>query len=322
MKVVLDAAFQNWILGAMIRESCNFTERLVEIDFVKTSRAKHPLSFLYRRYARRLNLIEDDLIVNHKLLYFLIVSGLINQNTLPIVRCMYTHESEDYLGSTQLISFLKQLKQVLVMNKSDAKLLANLGVDPKRIQITYGAIDRDIFFPLERYSPNRNVLVTGDATWRKNTEKIIETINANPDIFFDICGRYWDGQVRQNRILQANYKIHEFDLEKTAKLMRDSSAFLTLSRMEGGPFPVLEALSSGTPVVSTPVGWVPEIVNASNGVVVSQNSSIADISAALEKCFKLKADTWCLDLLEGKYTWGELALRFYEPSYFAGRDFK
>ena len=160
MKVVLDASFQNWILGAMVRESCNFTERLVEIDFVKTSRAKHPISFLYRRYARRLNLIEDDLIVNHKLLYFLIVSGLVNQDTLPLVRCVYTHESEDYLGSTQLISFLKQLKQVLVMNKSDARFLVNLGVDPKRIQITYGAIDRDLFFPLERYSPNRNVLIT------------------------------------------------------------------------------------------------------------------------------------------------------------------
>lgn len=321
MKVVLDAAFQNWILGAMIRESCKFTERLVEVDFVKTSRAKHPLSFLYRRYAKRLDLIEDDLIVNHKLLYYLIVSNLVSKDTLPYIRCLYTHESEDFLSSTDLIIYLKQLKHVLVMNKSDAMYLANLGVDPKRIQITYGAINRDIFFPLKQYSPNRNVLVTGDAKGRKNPEKIIETINANPDIFFDICGRFWEGQVLQNRMLQANYKIHKFDIEKTAKLMRDSSAFLTLSHMEGGPFPVLEALASGTPVVSTPVGWVPEFVNAKNGVVVTQNSSIAEVSVALEKCFKLKADTWRLDLLDGKYTWGELALKFYEPSYDVDRDF-
>jgi glycosyltransferase involved in cell wall biosynthesis len=206
------------------------------------------------------------------------------------------------------------------MNESDAKFLANLGVDRKRIQVTYGAIDRKVFFPLERYSPNRNVLVTGDAKGRKNPEKIIETINANPDMFFDICGRYWEEQLLQKRVLSANYKIHEFDIEKTAKLMRDSSVFLTLSLMEGGPFPILEALSSGTPVVSTPVGWVPEIVNDRRGVVVSQNSSIAEVSAALEKCFKLKADSWHVDLLDGKYTWGELALKLYEPSYFVDRD--
>jgi glycosyltransferase involved in cell wall biosynthesis len=314
MKVFIDTAFKKWILGAMIRESSYFTEQLVDIDYVRSSRASHPLNFLYRRYIKRLNIAENDLIVNHKFLQYLLDSRLIRQNDLPILRCLYTHESEEYLKSNSLINNLGKLKQVLVMNRFDARLLANLGIDKNKIRITYGAIDRNLFFPSDRYLPNRRVLITGDAKGRKNPEKIVEVINENPDIYFDICGRYWEDQLLRTIVLGNNYTIHEFSIEKTAQLMRSCSAFLTLSRMEGGPFPILEALCSGTPVVSTPVGWVPEIVNARNGVLVSQDCSIAEVSVALKKCFKLKEELWWKDLLKGKFTWEQLAQVLYEPS--------
>jgi len=315
MQVVVDYAFKDWILGAMIRESSIYSKKLVEIDFLKSSRARHPLNFLHRRYVKRLNLEENDLIVNHKFLLYLLESQLISPNALPILRCLYTHETEDYLKSTGLIYNLRDLKEILVMNRSDAIFLANLGVKSNRIKITYGAINREIFFPSQIYTPNRKVLVTGDAKGRKNPERIIETINENPDIFFDICGRYWEEQILKNSIRNDNYTIHEFNIEKTSQLMRSSSAFLTLSRMEGGPFPILEALSSGTPVVSTPVGWAPEIVNDGNGVLVSHDFSIGEVSDALEECFKLKESVWSLDLLNGKFTWKELAVKLYEPDY-------
>jgi len=314
MKVFIDGAFKTWILGAMIRESSNFSDLFIDVAYVQSSRARHPLNFLYRRYIKRLNVAENDLIVNHKFLQYLLDSCLIRQNDLPILRCLYTHDSEEYLKSTGLIKYLGELKQVLVMNGFDARLLANLGVSEDKIRITYGAIDRNLFFPSESYLPNRRVLITGDAKGRKNPEKIVKVINENPDIYFDICGRYWEDQLLRTKILGDNYTIHEFSIEQTAQLMRSSSAFLTLSTMEGGPFPVLEALCSGTPVVSTPVGWVPEIINVRNGVLVSQDCSIAEVSVALKKCFKLKEELWWKDLLRGKFTWEELAHVLYEPN--------
>ena len=311
MNVVADAAFQNWILGAMVRESASHSKECIDIHYIKSSRIKYPFHFLYKRFRKRLNLGENDLIVNHKLLEYLLKSNLICRTDLPFLRCLFTHESEDFLVNSNLINVLKSLRRVLVMNKSDAELLQRLGVESKNIAITYGAINRKIFFPLEQYIPNRKVLITGDAKGRKNPGKIIQTINENPDIDFEICGRYWEKLILNNPIPNGNYFVHEFSIQRTAYLMRNCSAYLTLSTMEGGPFPLLEALASGTPVVTTLVGWAPEIVNESNGVLVNHDATIADVSEAIERCFKVKHSVWNQDLLKGEFTWDELALKLY-----------
>lgn len=55
----------------------------------------------------------------------------------------------------------------------------------------------------------------------------------------------------------------------TAEAYRAMDAFFVAARTEGGPVPLLEAMSSGLPVVTTPVGVAPELVqDGENGVVV------------------------------------------------------
>lgn len=311
MRVVLDAEYKNWILGGIIKDSRNHTKEDVKVLHINTSRKKHPINYVYHKYLRRLRLQENDLVSNQRTLLFLIRHGFVRIENLQNLRCFYTHDSISFLIESNLFCYLKKIKQVLVMNSSDFELLKSLGVNSDRISIVYGAINRNLFYPSKEYSTKKEVLVTGDAKERKNPKKIIEVINFNPKLNFLICGRLWKEYINGCEMKHQNFEIFEFSLELTAKLMRRSSTYLTLSHQEGGPFPVLEALASGTPVVATPVGWVPELINQGNGVVVNHEATLKEISQALEQSINLKRNLFQKDLLDGKLGWEEFAQRIF-----------
>lgn len=62
---------------------------------------------------------------------------------------------------------------------------------------------------------------------------------------------------------------------QVAGLMRDSDIFVLPSLWENMPCVLLEALTSGLPVVATRVGGVPEVVASDAGVIVEPGSSAA-----------------------------------------------
>ena len=65
------------------------------------------------------------------------------------------------------------------------------------------------------------------------------------------------------------------DQVEIVKWYRKASIFILPSFREGFPITVLEALSCETPVIATPVGGVPEVVeNHKNGILVPQNDPI------------------------------------------------
>jgi len=53
---------------------------------------------------------------------------------------------------------------------------------------------------------------------------------------------------------------------------RSLDAYICTSRTEGGPHPILEASSCGIPVISTPVGIAPELIEDKiNGLLIKRN---------------------------------------------------
>lgn len=74
----------------------------------------------------------------------------------------------------------------------------------------------------------------------------------------------------------------EIPIQQVASAMREAHALVLFSRFENLPCVVLEALCSGLPVVSSDVGGISEVVNASNGILVPEGD-LAALAAAMEQ---------------------------------------
>jgi glycosyltransferase involved in cell wall biosynthesis len=71
-------------------------------------------------------------------------------------------------------------------------------------------------------------------------------------------------------------------LEKK-QLLRDSHIFILPSYNEGVPISILEAMSYGLPIISTPVGGIPDVVkNGKNGILIEPGNKL-EMRQALKK---------------------------------------
>jgi len=73
-------------------------------------------------------------------------------------------------------------------------------------------------------------------------------------------------------------------LQDIMKFYRENTVdlFMQMSQSEGGaPVSIQEAISCGIPVIATGVGGIPEIVSDKNGLLLSENPSVQEISDAI-----------------------------------------
>jgi glycosyltransferase involved in cell wall biosynthesis len=89
-------------------------------------------------------------------------------------------------------------------------------------------------------------------------------------------------------------------------LIRQASLYVSLALIEGGPYPVLEALASGTPVVATDTGFCAEFVNAANGILLPNSPELESVIPAIRQALNLKGMVWDQELLFGKWQWKDL----------------
>ncbi|MFZ4599534.1 MAG: glycosyltransferase, partial [Terrimicrobiaceae bacterium] len=191
------------------------------------------------------------------------------------------------------------------------------GVLESKIQITYGAIDKQKFSPsgeaaeLDTQLSDNYVLFSSDCKNRKNPEKILALIAFMPDIEFVIHGKSWKLQYSKKMSDLPNLKYFEFDFKIQPYLMRSASAFVSLSTLEGGPYPLLEALASGTPVVASRTGFSEDFVDASNGYIVEHDDNLNKISLCIRGALGLKAQVRGSDLTKKDLSWGRLGNDLY-----------
>lgn len=69
-----------------------------------------------------------------------------------------------------------------------------------------------------------------------------------------------------------------------AGLYSSLDALLIASRFEGGPYTMLEAMACGTPVIATPVGLVPDVIeDGVNGIRVSATDSVPALVEGVQR---------------------------------------
>ena len=187
-----------------------------------------------------------------------------------------------YAWSTMWMATHRANRVLTVSEASKRDILRYFRIPERKIDVIYNAIDdrlgetpspEEIERVRERYQLNAPyVLYAGNIKPHKNLERLIEafhTLRQDPDlghvkllIIGDEISKYATLRRAVHR-----YKLHKhvrffgFVSDKTlAVLYRLARVFVFPSLYEGFGFPPLEAMASGTPVITSNVSSLPEVV--------------------------------------------------------------
>lgn len=167
-------------------------------------------------------------------------------------------------------------------------------IAPDRITTVYNGIDTDLFSPRSPQCEGRSVPVIGAVGRLVEEKDYPNLVNAlallkRRSVAFHarIVG---DGPLRSHiqtlaqELGVAEQIRFEGSRHDVASFLREVDVYVLSSKHEGLPIALMEAMSSGLPIVSTTVGGVPELIrNGMNGLLVARQDpgGLADALASL-----------------------------------------
>ncbi len=253
VNILIDPSHSNWILGGLFKEVS-----LTDLDFFNTPKEISRLKSLLV-----LKSVFNVFVLSYKRSPIIFSSITPYQNfhklnpfNFSLKFLWLTHfETEPDL---KIVSLLNKANIIFVHSESMRLHLQNIGVVSKVIPVI-GAIDPELFGNLP--VPGNKIAWVGTTASRKNLEMFLEFARRNLDLNFKILGKNW----KNHYIYKEFEKLKNVEyVEITSKVkyqdFHECSHYLMLSKFEGGPISLLEALASGLIPICTPVGIAPELL--------------------------------------------------------------
>lgn len=213
----------------------------------------------------------------------------------------------------RIINTINSCDLFLVLSDSWKEYFINIGVKKEIIIVLNNTISEPKYVHVKKNSKCLNLLYLGVIGERKGIYDILRAIKDNKNIFqgqliLRIGGNQEEEKLK-NMINEYNLKdivIFEGFVSGLKKIecLNWADVYILPSFNEGLPIGILEAMSYGCPIISSPVGGIPSIVkNAENGFVVEPGNSI-EIAEAIIKFINNK------NLID---IYGKNSLKLIEP---------
>lgn len=184
---------------------------------------------------------------------------------------------------------------VAICDTVKQSLIEAYNLKSENVECVYNGVDTAAFCPLEVEKKSSQIVFvsTGTLYHIKNHELLINAFSLVHKEYNNVMLRIiGDGELREqlkNQVEElglSNAVIFEGNQSDVAPYLRTSDIYCCTSKVEGLPISVLEAMSCGLPIVSTPAGGVVDIVRENeNGFIVE-----SDEKAMAEKMIKLTKD--------------------------------
>ncbi len=172
---------------------------------------------------------------------------------------------------------------VTVSDFTSESVADHLGIDKAKIHRVYPGIDTDLFQPGARNSPSEPTLYyPARGLPHKNHARLFRAVERvrerHPGLTLILSG-----SDEQSLHPLPDFVVHVGNItpQEIRDLYRGVSAVVFPSLYEGFGFPPLEALATGTPVVASRAGALPEVL-AENAILVDQ-MDVASIADGIDK---------------------------------------
>jgi len=219
--------------------------------------------------------------------------------------------------------------RILTVSERSAEMLRSRGF-PK-IDIIHNGLDAEVFVPCSQLAARDRLGIASDIDCllgffgkgssnpadRKGTSVLVEVVRIlarDRRIGILLSGEGWSdlsAKLERNGAQVINQRAKS--LAEMAWFYAAIDLYLCTSRVEGGPMPVLEAMACERPVISTPVGHVPELlIDGRNGLIVP----VDDVHKTVEAVRSVMSDLTLRDSLARagraevieRWTWEKILL--------------
>jgi glycosyltransferase involved in cell wall biosynthesis len=168
-----------------------------------------------------------------------------------------------------------------------------IGVPQSKIEYVPNSVNTQLFFPINKTYENK-VLFVGRLNFNKGLHVLLKSLNyITVNLELTVVGpsdsnlTYFKelmNEITRQNVLgkhRINY-VGPKNQEELIRLYQDASIFVLPSFREASPMSILEAMACGTPVVATPVGGIPEMVNDNTTGLIIPTGDPVKLGHAIE----------------------------------------
>jgi len=201
---------------------------------------------------------------------------------------------------------VRNARRVIAISEfTKRELVELLGVDPDRVTVI-GVPPLGGLSPDGPRADGDYVLAVGTLEPRKNLERAAEAA-ARAGVELRVVGARGWGDVSPNGVRW----LGEVGDDELARLLRGARALVYPSLYEGFGIPILEAMSVGTPVVTSRGGATAEV--AGGAAVLVDPLDPASIAAGIAEADRRRDELRALGLARARaFSWADVALRTVE----------
>lgn len=182
--------------------------------------------------------------------------------------------------------------RIICVSQFDKALALRYRIAPHRkLSVIYNGVEEIRALPEKAEKEKTRILFVGRLAYPKKVSLLIESFGSLPDAVrrnavLTIVG---DGPEKESlcRLIKEKGLESEVALlgarehREVIRLMQASDMFVLLSKHEGFPMTILEAMAAGLSVIASGVGGIPEQIDDSCGIVVSNERQA--VTSALYK---------------------------------------
>jgi glycosyltransferase involved in cell wall biosynthesis len=203
----------------------------------------------------------------------------------------YTHPREENpIAVAKLLLSFEKVTKVIFACESNRQLWIERGLEEDKTAVVLGAADPDLFRFHER---GEGVVGLSSSFYeRKNPDLLLQVMKLLPHREFVLVGRNWN----QYALFEEMKALPNFTY--TTAPYRDYPAiyetfdvFLSMSSLEGGPIPLVEAMMGNAVPVASRTGFAPDLIrHGENGFIFDLDAPAEDIAGMIEAAFDLPAN--------------------------------
>ena len=203
----------------------------------------------------------------------------------------FTHPSHDPSRSRRVARRLGRASAVVSMSTVHARTLIADGVPSRNVHVVLPGSDPERFLPHDR-DGGGGVGFCSAYYPRKEPERIVAIVRALPARRFLLVGKRWpewDGFAALEA--EPNFTYIEPEYSDYPRYYAAMDVFVSPSRLEGGPIPLLEAMMANVVPVCSRTGFGPDLIDhGRNGFLFDVDAPVQTVCDLVEEAYRLDVD--------------------------------